>query len=153
MRQRNMAQMKGQNKAPEKELNKREVSDLSETEFILVIRMLKELKRIHFNSIKRSQVEMNALTEIRTIYRESTVEWMKPRIKSMIWNIREKKDIQSVQQKEKRIQKIEDSVKSHWNNFKHSNIRIIGMPEGEKKEQEIGNLVEKNNKKKTFLIW
>ena len=25
------------------------------------------------------------------IYRESTVEWMKPRIKSMIWNIRKQK--------------------------------------------------------------
>ena len=27
----------------------------------------------------------------RTIYRETTVEWMKPRIKSMIWNIRKQK--------------------------------------------------------------
>ena len=28
-------------------------------------------------------------------------------------------------------------------NFKHSNIRIIGIPEGEKEEQEIENLFEK----------
>ena len=27
----------------------------------------------------------------RTIYRETTVEWMKPRIRSMIWNIRKQK--------------------------------------------------------------
>ena len=42
--QRNMTQMKGQIKTPEKELNKMEVSNLSQAEFkILVIRMLKEL--------------------------------------------------------------------------------------------------------------
>ena len=31
------------------------------------------------------------LNEIKKIYRESTVERMKQRIKSMIWNIRKKK--------------------------------------------------------------
>ena len=29
-----------------------------------------------------------------------------------------------------------------WDNFKHSNIRIIGLPEGEEEEQEIENLLE-----------
>ena len=43
-RQRNMAQLKVQNKTPEKELNKMEISNLSDAEFkTLVIRMLKEL--------------------------------------------------------------------------------------------------------------
>ena len=43
-RQRNIAQLKEQIKTPEKELNKMEVSNLSQAEFkILVIRMLKEL--------------------------------------------------------------------------------------------------------------
>ena len=42
---RNMAQMKEQNKTPEKELNKMEISNLSDAEFkTLVIRMLKELR-------------------------------------------------------------------------------------------------------------
>ena len=45
-RQRNMAQMTGQNKTPEKELNKMEISNLSDAEFkTLVIRMLKKLMR------------------------------------------------------------------------------------------------------------
>ena len=47
------------------------------------------------------------------------------------------------EQEEKRIQKNEDSVNSIWDNFKRSNICIIGVPEGEEKEQEIGNLFEK----------
>ena len=41
-RQRHMAQMKEQNKTPEKELNKMEISSLSDAEFkTLVIRMFK----------------------------------------------------------------------------------------------------------------
>ena len=30
-----------------------------------------------------------------------------------------------------------------WDNFKRSNIHMIGVPEGEEKEQEIGNPTEK----------
>ena len=57
-RQRNMAEMKEQNKTPEKELNKMEISNLSDAEFkTLVIRMLKELIG-YFNSIKKTQAEM-----------------------------------------------------------------------------------------------
>ena len=54
-----------------------------------------------------------------------------------------KKNNQSEQQKEKIIQKNEESVSSLWDSFKCSNIHIIGVPEGEEKEQEIGNLSEK----------
>ena len=65
-RQRNMAQMKGQNKTPEKELNKMEISNLSDAEFkTLVIRMLKELIG-YFNNIKKTQAEMK-VTLIRKI--------------------------------------------------------------------------------------
>ena len=52
-RQRNMAQMKKQNRIPEKELNKMETSNLLDTEFkTLVIRMLNELSE-SFNSIRK----------------------------------------------------------------------------------------------------
>ena len=30
-----------------------------------------------------------------------------------------------------------------WNNFKHTNIQVIGVPEGEEEEQEIENLFKK----------
>ena len=43
-----------------------------------------------------------------------------------------------------------DSISSLWDNFKRFNIHIIGVPEGEEKEQEIGNLFEKLVKKKIF---
>ena len=47
------------------------------------------------------------------------------------------------EQEEKRIHKNEDNISSLCDNFKSSNIFIIGRPEAEEKEQEIGNLFEK----------
>ena len=58
---------------------------------------------------------------------------------------KEPKNNQS-EQEEKRIQKNEDSINSLWDNFKHPNIRIMGVPE-EEKEQEIVNLFEKNSER------
>ena len=50
--------------------------------------MLKELSE-DLNSIKKTQSEMkDTLIEKRKIYRETTVEWMKPRVKPMVWKIR-----------------------------------------------------------------
>ena len=36
------------------------------------------------------------------------------------------------QNKEKRMKRIEDSLRDHWDNIKHTNIRTIGAPEEEK---------------------
>ena len=55
---------------------------------------------------------------------------------------KEAKNNQS-EQEEKSIPKNEDSVSSHWDNFKHSNIHITRVSEGKEKEQEISNLSEK----------
>ena len=56
--------MKKQIKTPEKDLNKREISNLSDTE-TLVIRMLKELSE-DLNNIKKVQSEaMGILIEIK----------------------------------------------------------------------------------------
>ena len=53
-----MARMKEQIRTPEKELNKVEISNLSDAEFkTLVTRMLKELSE-DLNSIKKIQSEM-----------------------------------------------------------------------------------------------
>ena len=53
-RQRNTAQMREQIKTPEKDLNKMEISNLSDAEFkTLVVRMLKELSE-DLNSIQKT---------------------------------------------------------------------------------------------------
>ena len=106
-------------------------------------RMLKELSGC-FNSIKVIQPEMKeTLNEIRN--NGQRINRGMDETENHINDLehKEEKDIQSVQQVGKRIQKIEVSVRSPWDNCKHSNICIIGVPEREGKEQKIRNLSEK----------
>ena len=53
--------------------------------------------------------------------------------------------------KKKKEKKNADSISSLWDNFKRSNILIIGVPE-EENEQEIRNLFEKIMKE-NFPNW
>ena len=62
--------------------------------------MLKELSE-DFNSIKKIQTETKATLNKTTIYRETTVQWMKLRISFMIWNIRKQKTINHNNKKKK----------------------------------------------------
>ena len=64
---------------------------------------------------------------------------------------KEERNIQPEKNEETRIQKNEKRLRNLWDNFKSSNIRIIGVPEGEEEEQEIENLFE--NIVRTSLIW
>ena len=61
----------------------------------------------------------------------------------MISNITKQKITNQNNKKKKEYKKIEDNVSSLWDNFKHSNIHIIGVSEGEEKEQEMRTLFEK----------
>ena len=56
---------------------------------------------------------------------------------------RKKKTTKHNNKMKKKYKNNEGSISSLWDNFKRSNICTIGVPEGEKKEQEIGNLFEK----------
>ena len=61
---------------------------------------------------------------------------------------KEERNIQPEQNEETRIQKNEERLRNLWENFKPSNIRIIGVPEGGEEEQEIEHLFEKTNEGK-----
>ena len=56
---------------------------------------------------------------------------------------KEEINIQPEHNEETRIQKNEERLRNLGDKFKCSNIQIIGVPEGEEKEQEIKNLFEK----------
>ena len=86
-----MAQRKGPNKTPEKELNEIEITNLSDAEFkTLVIKMLKELIE-YGNKIKKTQQEMKVtLSKIKKNLQGNNQKGRKPGFKSMIWNIRKK---------------------------------------------------------------
>ena len=55
---------------------------------------------------------------------------------------REERNIQPEQNEETRIQKNEEGLRNLHDILKRSNIRIIGVPEGEEEEQKIENLFE-----------
>ena len=116
-----MAQMREQIKTPEKKLNKREISNLSDAEFkTLIIRMLKELSE-DLNSIKNFQLEMmDTLIKIKNNLQgsNSRVDEAKNQINDL--EDRREKTSNQNKRKKKRVQKIEDSVSSLWDNFKYS---------------------------------
>ena len=120
-----------------------EKSDLSDAEFkTLVIRMLKELNE-DLKNIKKIQPEMKStLIEIKKNLQgtNSGVDEAEKHISDL--EHKEGKSIQSEQQEENRIQKNEDRLTNLWYNFKHTNISIIGVLEGEEEEQEIENYLK-----------
>ena len=56
---------------------------------------------------------------------------------------KKEKNNQSEQQEERRVPKNEDNISSLWDNFKKSNISIIGVPEGEKERTKNLRIFEK----------
>ena len=54
-----------------------------------------------------------------------------------------KEEINSQTEQKQELKKNEERLRKLWDNFKHSNIQIIGAPEGHEEEQEMENLFEK----------
>ena len=115
-----MAQMKEQNKTPEKELNEMEISNLSDAEFqTLVIRMLKELI-VYGNNIKE-EVRVT-LGEMKNLHGTNS-EGEEARIQVSDLVHKEEISVQPEQQEETRIKKknpkkpkphTEDNIRSLW---------------------------------------
>ena len=67
--------------------------------------MLKKLSE-DLSSIKKIQSEMKGtLIAIKNLLQGTTVKWMKPRIKSMTWNIRKQKTTNQNNNKKKELKK------------------------------------------------
>ena len=75
------------------------------------------------------------------MYREPTVTGRKLGFKSMVWT-RRKKETSNQKNEEARIWKNEERLRNLQDILKCSNIRIIGVPEGEEEEQKMENLFE-----------
>ena len=146
-----MYQMKEQDKTPEKQLNEVEKGNLPEKKFrIMIVKMIQDLgKRMEakidkmqemFNKdleeLKNKQTDMNnTITEMK-----NTLEGINSRItKAEEWKSElEDRMVEftaAEHNKEKRMKRNEDRLKDLWDNMKHNNIRIIGVPEGEEREK------------------
>ena len=57
-------------------------------------------------------------------------------------------EITDVEQKrKKRLKTNEESLRELWNNIKCTNVRIIGVPEGEEREETEKNIPRDNSRK------
>ena len=149
--------MKEQDKTPEAQLNEVEIGKLPEKEFrIKIVKMIKDLgkrmeakiekmqetfnkdleevKSKHLEELKNKQTEMNnTITEMK-----NTLEGINSRITEAEEQITDLEDrmvefTATEQNKEKRMKRNKDSLRDRWDNIKHNNILIIGVPEGEEK--------------------
>ena len=94
---------------------------------------LEELKNKHAN---------NTITEIK-----NTLEGINSRISEVEERISELEDkmveiTPEEQNKVKRMKRTEDSLRNLWDNIKHTNIRIIGVPEEEEKKKGYEKIFE-----------
>ena len=133
--------MKEQIKAPEKiQLSNKEIDNLSDAQFkTLVIRMLTEL--VEFGH-KLDEKMKAMLRETKENVQGTNSEAKETGTQINGVDQKEERNIQPEKNEETRIQKNEERLRNLQDILKHSNIRIIGVPEGEEEEQKIENLLE-----------
>ena len=136
-----MAQVKEQIKAPKIELSNGEIANLLDAEFkTLVIRMLKEMVK-YGHKIEEKVKAMQS--EIKKNRQGTNSEGKETGTQINDLEQKEEINIQLEQNEETRIQKYEERLRNFQDTFTCSNIRIIGVPEGEEEEEEIENWFEK----------
>ena len=133
--------MKGKIKAPEKtQLRDEEIATLSDVQFkTLVIRMFTEM--VEYGH--KIEEEVKAMrSEIKENVQGTNSDEKETGTQINDLDQKEEINTQPEENEERRIQKGEERLRNLQDSFKHSNIQIIGMPEGEEEEQEIENLFE-----------
>ena len=144
-----MAQMKEQNKTPEKELSDKEIANLLDTEFkTLVIRMLTELIELGHKMKEEMKAKQN---ERKQNVWGTNSKGKETGAQTNDVEQNQEINIQPEQNEETRI-KNEERLRNLQDIFKCSNIWIIGVPEGEEEEQDIENLFEQIMKENLSLI-
>ena len=139
-----MAQMKEQVKTPKMELSKEDIANRSDAQVkTLVIRMLTEMVE-YGHKVEEKVKAMKS--EIKKSIQGTNSEWKETGTHINYLEQKEEINIQPEQNEETRIQKNEERLRNLRDNFKHSNICIIRVPEGEEEEQEIENIFEKTMK-------
>ena len=136
-----MAQMKEQIKAPEKiKLSEEEIANLSDAQFkTLVIRILKEL--VEFGHKLDEKIKA-MLRETKEKVQGTNSDGKETGTQINGVDQKQERNMQPEKNEETRIRKNEERLRNLQDILKCSNIRIIGVPEGEEEKQEIENLFE-----------
>ena len=146
--------MKEQGKNPPDQTNEEEIGSLPEKEFrIIIVKMIQNLgnrmEKIQetFNKdleeLKSKQTKMNStINEIKNSLEginsriTEEEEWISDLLDKIV-------EITTTEQnKEKRMKRIEDSLRDLWDNIKQTNIQIIGVPDKEEKQKGTEKIFE-----------
>ena len=147
--------MKEQGKNPPDQTNEEEIGSLPEKEFrVMIVNMIQN----HGNRMEKIQETFNKdLEELKSkqTMMNNTINEIKyslEGINSRITEVQEQiSDLEdkiveittTEQNKEKRMKRIEENLRDLWDNIKHTNIRIIGVPEEEEKKKGTEKIFEK----------
>ena len=91
---------------------------------------------------KMKEQMKNTQNEIKQNIQGTNSDRKETRTQSNDLEQNEEINIQLDHNEETRIQKNEERLRNLWDNLKHSNIWIIGVPEGEEQQQEMETLFE-----------
>ena len=114
----------------------------------MVIRMLTEMVE-YGHKIEEKVKAMQS--EIKKNAQGTNSEGKETGTQINILEHKEEINIKPEQNEETRIWRNEERLRNLRDNFKHSNIQIIGVPEGKEEEQEIENLSENIRKENSNL--
>ena len=153
-RQRNTQHMKEQGRNSPDQTNEEEIGSLPEKEFrLMIVKMIPNLanrmEKIQEMFTKDPEKLKSKQTVMNTTINEikNSLEGINTRIteaEEWISDLEDKiVEITTAEQnKEKRMKRIEDSLRDLWNNIKCTNIRIIGVPEEEEKKKGTEKIFE-----------
>ena len=142
-----MLQKKEQGKNLQDQINEDKIGNVPEKEFRgMIVKMIQNLgnrmEKVqetfnkYLETLKSKYTVMNnTVTEIK-----NTLEGINSRITEAEERISDLEDKMveitfREQNKEKRMKRIEDSLRDVWDNIKHTNIQIIGVPGAEEKKK------------------
>ena len=146
-RQRNIQQMKEQGKIPPDQTNEDEVGRQPEKEFrVMIVRMIQnpgnKMEKLQetFNTDREEQKSKQTMMNNTINEIKNSLQGINSRITEGEEWISDLKDkiveiTTEEQNKQKRIKRIQDILRDLWDNIKHTNIRIIGVPEEEDKDK------------------
>ena len=146
--------MKEQGKNPPDETNEEEIGSLPKKEFrIMIVKMIQNLGKRMEKIIETFNKDLEELKSKQTMM-NNTVNEIKNSLEGSNNRINEAEEWTSdledkiveitttEQNKDKRMKRIEDSLKDLWDNIKYTNIRIIGVPEEEEKKKGTEKIFE-----------
>ena len=142
-----MQQMKEQGKNPPEQTNEEEIGSLSEKEFrVMIAKMIKNLENRMEKIQETSNKDLEELKSKQTMMNNTineilnSLEGINSRITEAEERISDLEDkiveiTTAEQNKEKRMKRIEDSLRDLWDNTECTNIQITGVPEEKKKKK------------------